>query len=328
MTRTFSGIQPSGHVHLGNYLGALRHWVDEQHRHECFFSIVDLHAITSPRPSAELLSDTRETAAILFAIGLEPALSTIFVQSHVHEHAELCWILNCLTGLGELRRMTQFKDKAFRGREIQSNAGLLVYPVLQAADILLYQAERVLVGDDQRQHLELARTLARRFNGRFGRLFCLPEAVIPRAGARIMDLQDPKQKMSKSARSASGSIYLTDSAEVIQQKIRTAVTDSGRGIVASPDRPAITNLITIYSALTGMTVGKVQESFAGSGYEQFKRALTEVLIEALRPVRERYRQWLDSRDEMLRYLRNGAEHATSVASLTINLAFQRVGFLR
>ena len=242
MACSFSGIQPTGDIHLGNYLGALRFWVSEQNQHECFFSIVDLHAITSAQNPAELRSKTLDTAALLLAIGIAPLASALFVQSHVHEHAELAWVLNCLTTLGELRRMTQFKDKTSRERGTPTNAGLFVYPVLQTADILLYQTDRVLVGEDQRQHLELARALAGRFNHRFGPVFRLPEAVIPKMSARIMDLQDPRRKMSKSSESQRGLLRLTDAPEVIRDKIRSAVTDSSRQIIASPNKPAITNL--------------------------------------------------------------------------------------
>jgi tryptophanyl-tRNA synthetase len=328
MARSFSGIQPTGDIHLGNYLGALRFWVGEQNQYECFFSIVDLHAITSPQSPAELRAKTLDTAAILLAIGIDPLASTLFIQSHVCEHAELAWILNCLTTLGELRRMTQFKDKAAQEREIHTSAGLFVYPVLQAADILLYQTDRVIVGEDQRQHLELARTLAGRFNHRFGTVFSLPEAVIPTMGARIMDLQDPRRKMSKSSESQRGTLRLADAPEVIRDKIRSAVTDSGREIIASPNKPAITNLLTIYSTLTHEPLPAVENTFARSSYEQFKVALADTLIEALRPIRERYRRYVDSPDEVVRCLQAGASRATTTASVTVSIVYERVGFLQ
>lgn len=328
MTRSFSGIQPTGDIHLGNYLGALRFWVSEQNQYECFFSVVDLHAITSPQNSTEFRTKTLDTAALLLAIGIDPVNSTLFVQSHVHEHAELAWILNCLTTLGELRRMTQFKDKASQEREIHTSAGLFVYPVLQAADILLYQTDRVLVGEDQRQHLELARTLAGRFNHRFGTVFSLPEAVIPTMGARIMDLQDPRRKMSKSSESQRGTLRLADAPEVIRDKIRSAVTDSSREIIASPSKLAITNLLTIYSALTGEALPAVEDTFAGSSYERFKAALADTLIEALRPIRERYGRYMNSPDEVVRSLQAGASRATTIASATLRLVYEHMGFLQ
>ena len=328
MARSFSGIQPSGDIHLGNYLGALRSWVSEQNRADCFFSIVDLHAITSPQTPAELRAKTLDTAAILLAIGIDPLASTLFVQSHVCEHAELAWTLNCLTTLGELRRMTQFKDKVSREREIHSSVGLFVYPVLQAADILLYQADRVLVGADQRQHLELARTLAGRFNHRFGPTLSLPEAVIPNVGARIMDLQDPRRKMSKSSESQRGVIRLADTPEIIQDKIRSAVTDSGREIIASADKPAITNLLAIYSTLTGKDLPVVEDEFARSSYEQFKAALADALIEVSRPIRERYLRWVNSPDEVVRCLQAGASRATTIASATLRVVYERMDFLQ
>ena len=327
MVRVFSGIQPTGDIHLGNYLGALRWWVSEQNEYECFFSIVDLHAITSLQKLVELRAKTLDTAAILLAIGIDPRASTLFVQSHVREHAELAWVLNCLTTLGELRRMTQFKDKASRQREIHTSAGLFVYPVLQAADILLYQAERILVGEDQRQHLELARTLAGRFNHRFGSAFSLPRAVIPKMGARIMDLQDPRRKMSKSSESQRGAIRLADTPEIIRDKIRSAVTDSGREIAASADKPAITNLLTIYSALTGEDLRLVEDAFGRSNYAQFKAALADTLIEALRPIHERYLRWLNSPDEVVQYLQSGASRATTIASATLRVVYEYIGFL-
>lgn len=328
MAPSFSGIQPTGDIHLGNYLGALRFWVSEQNQHECFFSIVDLHAITSPQNSTEFRTKALDTAALLLAIGIDPVTSTLFIQSHVHEHVELAWVLNCLTTLGELRRMTQFKDKASRERRSPTSAGLFVYPVLQAADILLYHAERVLVGEDQRQHLELARTLAGRFNHRFGSTFSLPEAVIPKIGARIMDLQDPRRKMSKSSESQRGTLRLTDAPEVIRDKLRSAVTDSGREIVASPDKPAITNLLTIYATLTGETLPTVEDAFARSSYEQFKGALAEALIEALRPIRECYGRYMNSPDEVVRSLQAGASRATTIASSTLGLVYEHMGFLQ
>jgi len=327
MARIFSGIQPTGDVHLGNYLGALRSWVSEQDQHECFYSIVDLHALTLRQNPEELRANTLTTATMLLAIGIDPARSALFVQSDVHEHAELTWVLSCLVSFGELRRMTQFKDKASRGTEVHASAGLFAYPVLQAADILLYQAERILVGGDQRQHLELARALAVRFNQRFGAVFCIPKAIIPGRGARIMDLQDPRKKMSKSAESQRGTIRLVDAPEDIRKKIRSAVTDSSREIIASADKPAITNLLTIYSALAGKSLPAVEDAFTNSSYEKFKAALADVVINTLRPIRERYVQWVASPNEVVRYLHAGASQATLIASDTLRSVYERVGLL-
>ena len=328
MGRSFSGIQPTGDIHLGNYLGALRGWVKEQDEHECFFCIVDLHALTVPQRSTNLRAQTLGTAAMLPAIGIDPLRSSLFVQSHVHEHAELAWIMDCLTSLGELRRMTQFKQKAVKGRETGTSAGLLTYPVLQAADILLYQADRVLVGEDQRQHLELTRTLASRFNHRFGKVFRLPAALYPRTGARIMDLQNPHVKMSKSSESSQGIIRLVDPPEVIQQKVRSAVTDSGKEIVVSADKPAITNLLTIFAALNGTDPATLTDAFEGWSYEQFKAKLAEALIGILRPIRERYLQWMKSADELIQHLVAGAEGATAIASGTMSAVREHLELLQ
>ena len=254
MTRIVSGIQPSGELHLGNYLGALRHWVSLQAEAECFFMVADLHAITAPKNPKELRERTVDTAALLLAVGIDPERSVFFLQSMVPQHAELAWVLNCFTAMGELRRMVQFKDKSARGSESEATAGLFVYPVLQAADILLYQADRVPIGEDQRQHLELTRTLAQRFNTRYPGTFKIPEPLIAPEGARIMDLHDPRMKMSKSAKSPSGLIRLTDSPEVIRSKISAATTDSGREILSSPQKPGISNLIAMYSIVSGTSV--------------------------------------------------------------------------
>jgi tryptophanyl-tRNA synthetase len=244
--RVLSGIQPTGEVHLGNYIGAIRQYVADQDTHDAFYVIVDLHAITTPQDPGTLREATLDLAAILLAAGLDPDRCTLFVQSHVHEHAELAWVLGCFAALGELRRMTQFKEKAQQQREARVSVGLFTYPVLQAADILIYQADRVPVGEDQRQHLELTRDIAGRFNSRYGETFTLPQAAIPKIGARIMDLQDPTAKMSKSADSPQGTIRVTEDPDAIAKKIRSAVTDSGREIVAREDKAAIANLLTVY----------------------------------------------------------------------------------
>src|SRR5947207_13617378 len=247
MGRVLSGIQPTGDIHIGNYIGALQHWVSDQHVNDAFYCLVDLHSITMSIPEPEVLRNkTVEAAALLLAAGIDPDRSTLFVQSHVHEHAELAWVLNCFTTFGELRRMTQFKEKAQKQAEGSVLVGLFDYPVLQAADILLYQADRVPVGEDQRQHVELTRDIAGRFNQRFGETFVVPEVAIPKVGARIMDLQNPAAKMSKSAESPQGTIGVLDSPEDVSRKVKAAVTDSGRDVVSSPDKPAITNLVTLY----------------------------------------------------------------------------------
>ncbi|MGH9580891.1 MAG: tryptophan--tRNA ligase [Terriglobales bacterium] len=325
--RILSGIQPTGDIHLGNYIGALRHWVAQQSEFDCYYVVVDLHAITVAQDPKELRSRTLETAAILLAAGIDPGRATLFVQSHVHEHAELAWVLNCFVMFGELRRMTQFKDKAAKEQEAGVSVGLFDYPVLQAADILLYQADRVPVGEDQRQHLELTRDVAQRFNNRYGQTFTLPEPAIPTVGARVMDLQNPTAKMSKSADSPQGTIRITDSPDVIRKKIRVAVTDSGREIAASPEKPALSNLLTIYSVATGTTVGEAQKAFAGKGYAEFKSAVADALIEFLRPARERYRELSTDPDELARQLALGSSKAQAVAAKTLAAVHERLGFL-
>ena len=266
MARVFSGVKPTGDVHLGNYIGALRHFVTDQDEHDCIFCIVDLHAITVPQDPEELRKASLALAAIYLAVGIDPARSTLFVQSHVHEHAELAWVLGCVTNLGELKRMTQFKDKSGKN-EASITQGFFAYPVLMAADILLYQTDRVPVGDDQRQHLELTRDIAQRFNGRFGDTFVLPQAAIPKVGARIMDLQNPEAKMSKSEDSPQGTIDVLDPPDAIRKKIKTAVTDSGREIVARDDKPAMTNLLSIYSVASGKTIEELRSAVSAETRE-------------------------------------------------------------
>jgi tryptophanyl-tRNA synthetase len=323
--RILSGIQPTGEIHLGNYIGALRHWVTHQKELESFYLLADLHAITAAQDPHSLTERTLSTAVILLAIGVDPARSALFVQSHISEHAELAWILNCLTSFGELQRMTQFKDKA--SQRGAATVGLFAYPVLQAADILLYQADQVPVGEDQKQHLEITRNLASRFNARFGPTFKIPEPAIAPLGARIMDLQDPHKKMSKSVVPSHGTIWLTDTPEVIQKKIRSAVTDSGSEVKASGKKPAITNLLTIYSIISNQTVEQVEHEFAGAGYARFKNALADVLIAYLQPVQNRFREMEPARDEIVRVLGTGAVKARHTAAYTLNAVKQRVGLL-
>ncbi len=324
--RVLSGIQPSGDFHLGNYIGAVRHWVADQDRNDCFYLLVDLHAITLPQDPAELRARTIELAAILLAAGIDPDRSTLFLQSHVHEHAELAWVLQCVATYGELNRMTQFKDKSAKGQASSSTAGLFTYPVLQAADILLYRSDSVPVGEDQRQHLELTRDIAQRFNRRFGETFIVPEATIPPVGAKIMDLQVPDAKMSKSA-DPQGTIAILDSPETIAKKVRSAVTDSGREVLASEDKPAITNLLTIYSVVSDRSFEDLQDRYADGGYAPFKADLADALVAYLEPFQRRYRELKADPGEIARLLRIGSAKAQSVAAQTKALAFDRMGFL-
>jgi tryptophanyl-tRNA synthetase len=329
MGRVLSGIQPTGDIHLGNYIGALRHWVADQEVNDSFYCLVDLHAITMTIPEPDVLrTKTLEAASILLAVGIDPNKATLFVQSHVHEHTELAWILNCFTTFGELRRMTQFKDKS-RKQEVGSvGVGLFDYPVLQAADILIYQADRVPVGEDQRQHLELTRDIAQRFNQRYGETFVLPQAAIPKIGAKVMDLQDPQAKMSKSAESPQGTVLVVDPPDVIRRKVRVAVTDSGREIVAREDKPAITNLLTIMSVATGRDIPELEEAYRGRGYAEFKSDVAETVIELLRPIQDRIRELMGDPGEISRQLEIGADKAQGVASKTLATVHDRVGFLR
>lgn len=322
--RVFSGIQPTGDMHLGNYLGALRRWVKLQDEHDCFFCIVDLHAITLPWSPAELGERSVASAALLMACGIDPSRSTLFVQSHVPAHSELAWVLQCLARMGELRRMIQFKEKS-KGESESVDVGLFTYPVLQAADVLLYQAHGVPVGEDQRQHIELMRDLAARFNGQLGETFTLPEAWIPGAGARVMALDDPTQKMSKSASRPASSIGLLDPPEVILKKCRSAVTDSGREVTAGADKPALTNLLTIYSLVSGETVPDLEERFSGAGYGDFKTALAQELSAHLEPIRARYEELMGDRGELARVLAGGAAAAAKVAESTLGLVRERIG---
>src|SRR5215203_1605184 len=323
--RVFSGIQPSGTPHLGTYLGALKNWVAIQEEYDCYYCVVDLHAITVPQGPKVLRHNVRELAAIFLAVGLDPEQATILRQSRVSAHAELAWLLNCIAKVGELSRMTQFKDKAQRGGAEAASVGLYAYPVLQAADILLYGTQLVPVGEDQRQHLELSRTLARRFNRLFGETFVVPEPLILDTGARIMALDDPTKKMSKSSPVPASYIALLDEPDVIRRKIRRAKTDSGTEIIASPAKPAITNLLSIYTALTDKTVTEIEEMYRGKGYGDFKRDLAEVLVETLSPVRERALELLDDPRELDGILEAGADRARAVASSTLHDAWARMG---
>jgi len=326
--RVLSGIQPTaGSFHLGNYLGALRQWVALQDSAEAFYCVVDLHAITRDWDPVELRRNTLVSAAQLLALGVDPGRSTLFVQSHVPEHLQLSWVLECLTGFGEAGRMTQFKDKSQREGTAGATVGLFTYPVLQAADILVYQAEQVPVGEDQRQHLELTRDLATRFNSRFGQTFTLPQPRIPEGAAKILDLQSPDKKMSKSLPPA-GCVFLLDDAAVTAKKIRSAVTDTGREVVFDPERkPGVSNLLTIHSALSGTGVPDLEQRFAGSGYGDLKKEVAEVVTDALDPIRTRTQELLDDPAELERILAAGAARAREVAGPTVAAAYERVGFL-
>jgi tryptophanyl-tRNA synthetase len=320
--RIFSGAQPTGNVHLGNYLGALRNWVALQHEYESFFCIVNLHAITIPQDPKLLSEKTRDLARIYLAVGIDPQVSTVFIQSDVSEHSELTWILNCIARMSELERMTQFKDKA-RKQEENVAVGLFDYPVLMAADILLYQTDLVPVGDDQKQHLELTRDLAIRFNRDYGETFRVPEPYIPKVGARIMSLSDPSKKMSKSDDDPNGCVMLMDDADTIQRKFKRAVTDSGTEIRFDESRPAINNLLEIYHLITGKNQAQVEEHFAGKGYAQLKGDLATTTIEFLQPIQQRVREITE--DRMDDILTTGRDKARSIASNTMSQVLERLG---
>jgi tryptophanyl-tRNA synthetase len=331
MTRVLSGIQATGGLHLGNYLGALRWWVLDQHSHESFHMVADLHALTVPREPAELRESTMTTATMLLAVGLDPELCTLFVQSHVPEHTELTWLLECTASFGELRRMTQFKDKSGRGGEESVRAALFTYPVLMAADILLYDADRVTVGDDQRQHLELTRDLAIRFNARYRETFRVPEAAIPDAGrgARIMDLQDPTSKMSKSADSVQGVLFLLDDPAIIERKIKRAVTDAdtGEGSVRYDPaaKPGVSGLLELLALATGRTTAEVAGDYPQ--YGPLKADTAAAVIELVKPIQERYRALAADPASVEKILQRGAEKARTVAGATLARARDAMGLL-
>ncbi|WP_431948936.1 tryptophan--tRNA ligase [Actinacidiphila sp. bgisy167] len=327
--RVLSGIQPTaGSFHLGNYLGAVRQWVALQETHDAFYMVVDLHAITVPQDPAELRANTRLAAAQLLAAGLDPERCTLFVQSHVPEHAQLGWVFNCLTGFGEASRMTQFKDKSAKQGADRATVGLFTYPILQVADILLYQANAVPVGEDQRQHIELTRDLAERFNGRFGDTFTVPDAYIVKETAKIYDLQEPLSKMSKSAASPKGLINLLDEPKASAKKIKSAVTDTDTVIrYDEQEKPGISNLLTIYSTLTGTAIPELEQQYEGKGYGALKTDLAEVFVEWVTPFRERTQEYLGDPETLDSVLAKGAEKARSVAGETLATAYERIGFL-
>jgi tryptophanyl-tRNA synthetase len=326
--RVFSGMQPTADsLHLGNYLGALVQWVALQDSHDALYCVVDLHAITAGHEPDLMRSRTRATAAQYLAAGVDPERSTLFVQSHVAAHAQMSWVLECITGFGEAGRMTQFKDKSQRGGSSSASVGLFTYPVLQAADILLYLTDQVPVGEDQRQHIELSRDLAQRFNARFGETFVVPEPYIMKATAKILDLQDPTSKMGKSI-GGPGCLWLLDDPAANARKIRSAVTDNGREVRHDPEaKPGISNLLDIMAGLTGESVADLEKRFDGSGYGDFKTAVADAFVAFVEPFRERTLAWLDDPDRLDGVLRSGAAKARALANPTLAAAYDRVGFL-
>lgn len=327
--RAFSGAQPSADsMHLGNYIGAVNNWVGLQQDHDCLYFIPDMHSITVPQDPVVLRERTRKTAAQYIAAGIDPAKTPLFVQSHVPEHAQLAWVLNCITGYGEAARMTQFKDKAAKQGTDKASVGLFTYPVLMAADILLYQADVVPVGEDQRQHLELTRNLAQRFNARFGETFVVPEPKILKETAKIYDLQNPESKMSKSATTDKGIIWLLDDPKKTAKKIKSAVTDDGS--VISYDReakPGVSNLLSIYSAVTGKAIDQIVADYEGKMYGHLKVDLAELVAEELAPIRQRALDLMDDPAELDRLLAVGAAQAREIAAVTIENVYRAVGFL-
>ena len=320
----FSGIQPTGGFTLGNYLGAIRNWGPHQDEYDCIYSVVDLHSLTVRQDPATLRRQIRESAAMLLACGVDPEKSILFVQGDVHQHAELSWILSCYAQFGELSRMTQFKDKSKKHPE-NVNGGLFTYPVLMAADILLYQTNLVPIGADQKQHLELARDIAIRFNGIYGDVFTVPEGFFPKVAARIMSLQDPTAKMSKSDANENAKVMLTDDGDAIIRKFKRAVTDSGSEVRAAEDKPGVTNLMSVYSAVTGKSFEEIEREFEGKGYGDFKLAVGEAVRDTLMPIQEKYRSYLSDKDQLNTLLKNGAEHAAYIASKTMRKVRRKIG---
>ena len=325
-SRIFSGIQPTGEKHLGNLIGGFRQYAATQEQGDAFICIVDLHSITTDYEPADLHGRTLDLYAMLIATGLDPELSTVFAQSHVTAHAEAAWLLSAVTSYGQLGRMTQFKDKSDR-RDFVS-AGLFTYPVLMAGDILLYQADLVPIGDDQRQHLELARDLAERFNTRFGETFTVPRGVYPEVGARIMDLQEPTRKMSTTGGTVQGTIGLLNEPDVIRKKFRSAVTDSGRDIRRADDKPGVSNLIDILSVASGRPPGEIEAHYSDSGYGEFKQDVGDAVVELLAPVQERYAELRAGEPELLRLMKLGADKAREASAPTLDAMMRRMGFVQ
>ena len=326
--RIFSGIQPTGRKHLGNYIGAIRQYVASQEQgDDAFFCIVDLHSITVEYDPASLRGATLDLAAMLFATGIDPERSTVFAQSHVTAHPEAAWLLSAVTSFGQLGRMTQFKEKGERQEFV--SAGLFTYPVLMAGDILLYQTDLVPIGDDQRQHLELARDIAERFNSRFGETFRVPEGQYPNAGARIMDLQEPERKMSTTGGTPQGTVLIADPPDVVRKKIKSAVTDSGREVRHDPDaKPGISNLIEIMSVASGDSFEAIESRYDGQGYGPFKQDVAEAVVALLDPIRRRYEELKADESELKRLLAHGAEKARQASAPTLDAMYERMGFLR
>lgn len=325
--RIFSGMQPTGVLTLGNYLGALKNWAQLQDEYDSIFCVVDLHSLTIRREPARLRADSLSLLAQYIACGIDPEKNVLFLQSHVSAHAELCWILSCYTYMGELGRMTQFKEKSARHQD-NINAGLFTYPVLMAADILLYQTDLVPVGDDQKQHLELARDIAGRFNGIYGDVFRIPEPYIPKVGARIMSLQEPTSKMSKSDDNENAYITLLDTPDTIIRKFRRAVTDSEASVRFDPEnKPGISNLMSIYSSVTGKTYDEIEGEFEGKGYGDFKLAVGEAVAEALKPVQVRYNELMSSKDYLTEIVKKGAETAEYLANKTLRKVYKKIGLV-
>ncbi len=324
MKKIFSGVQPSGLLHLGNYLGAIKQWVSLQESNECIFCIVDLHAITVPQEPRILKENILSLAALYLALGVNPEKSAVFVQSSRPEHSELAWILNCHSNLGELKRMTQFKDKSGVNQESVS-VGLFDYPILMAADILLYQTTDVPVGEDQKQHVELTRDIAERFNKKYGRFFTVPKPLIPEKSARIMGLDDPAKKMSKSSQSANNYISLLDDPSAIENKIKRAVTDSGSEIKSDPSKPAITNLMNIYSEVSGLSLKDIELKYKDKNYGEFKTDLAKSIIDFLNPIQEKYLRLMSDQEKLAEILANGAKQAEPVARETLSRVREVLG---
>jgi tryptophanyl-tRNA synthetase len=322
-----SGVTPSGILTMGHLAGALSNWVKLQEQFDCYFMIADLHAITVKQTPADLRRRTLETAAMFIATGIDPEKSVLFIQSHVPEHAQLTWVLNTFTGMGECSRMTQFKDKSQQHSE-NINVGLFDYPVLMASDILLYQADLVPVGEDQKQHLELTRNLAQRFNHNYSDTFKVPEPYIAKVGSRIMSLQDPEKKMSKSDVNQNSILYLTDTDEVIKNKIKRSVTDSGSDVRFSEDKPGISNLLTMMHLATGESISSIEENFSGKGYGEFKPAVADAVADYLKPIREKYNDLMSNKNKLIEILTAGDESARKAASHTLRKVYKKVGFVQ
>lgn len=322
----FSGVQPSGSLTIGNYIGALKNFVELQDEYECYYCIVDLHAITVPQIPKDLRSNSLDVLSLYLAVGMDSKKSTLFIQSHVPAHSELSWVLNTITYMGQLNRMTQFKEKSKKSDE-NLNAGLFAYPVLMAADILLYQTDFVPVGEDQKQHLELARDLAERFNSRYSDTFVVPEPLIKEFGARIMSLQEPESKMSKSDKDENAYILMLDNKDIVRRKIRRAVTDSIGVVSYSDDQPGLKNLLNIYSVLSGRSVVDIVSSYVGKGYGEFKDDLADVVIQALTPIQERYKEYRQDKTFLETIYKEGADRAEAAAIRTLRKVYKKVGFI-